>query len=138
VLALLSAVVSLAGCGAPLQPTARWQVELGGEPWQVLLASRDGMRGLSDFDGADGMLFDVDQDVDPGSVVFVMDGVPIPLDIAWFRDDGGLVGTASMVPCPARPCPNYEAPGRFRWAIEASVGAFNDLAPDARLDVHPD
>lgn len=133
--AVLAVVLAVAGCSGSMD---RIPVELGGERLEVLLAGPDGMRGLAGFDGADGMLFDLDQDVRPDAVVFVMDGVAFPLDIAWFRDDGRLVGTASMPVCPAQPCPQHAAPDAFRWAIEAPVGAFADLASDTVLDVSPD
>jgi uncharacterized membrane protein (UPF0127 family) len=64
-----------------------------------------------------------------------MDGVAMPLDIAWFDGDGVLIGTAEMTPCPAEPCPRYTAPGPYRWALEAPPGAFGDLSPGARLEV---
>jgi uncharacterized membrane protein (UPF0127 family) len=112
-------------------------VRIGDTDWTVIVAGDDGMRHRDDFDGADGMLFDLGGDVDPGSVVFVMDGVRFPLDIAWFSEAGDLVGTAAMALCPDDPCPTYAAPGRYRWAIEAPPGAFSDLAPDDRLVVSP-
>jgi uncharacterized membrane protein (UPF0127 family) len=113
----------------------RTTVHLGGDPWTVLLAGPDGMRGLPDFDGADGMLFDFREAVDPSAVVFVMDGVAFPLDIAWFGVDGEPVGMTTMAVCPAKPCPTYAADAPYRWAIEAPVGAFAGLDPDARLGV---
>lgn len=135
-LALLVALASGA-CGERYPDSARREVRLGDRMWTVLLADRDGMRGMADFDGADGMLFDFDQDIDPAAVVFVMDGVAFPLDIAWFTDSGELVGTASMAVCPAKPCPTYAAPGPYRWAVEAPPGAFADVAPSDSLDVSP-
>jgi uncharacterized membrane protein (UPF0127 family) len=93
------------------------------------------MRGRAGFDGADGMLFDHGAEVDPEAIVYVMDGVAFPLDIAWFDGDGLLVGIASMATCPAEPCPHYASPGPFRWAVEAPVGAFTDLPPAARLEL---
>jgi uncharacterized membrane protein (UPF0127 family) len=66
-----------------------------------------------------------------------MDGVSIPLAIAWFAPDGSLVGQADMVPCTAQPCARYEAPAAFRWAVEAPRGAFDALAPGASLQVQP-
>jgi uncharacterized membrane protein (UPF0127 family) len=132
---VLAALVA-AGCTV-VDRADRIEVEVDGQPWEVLLATDDGMRGLDGFDGADGMLFDADDDVDPQSIFFVMDGVAFPLDIAWFRADGGLVGTATMPMCPANPCPRHAAPAPFRWAIEAPVGAFDALTADARLEVGP-
>jgi uncharacterized membrane protein (UPF0127 family) len=112
-------------------------VTIDGDPWRVLAAGADGMRGRTDFGDADGMLFDMGAQMAPGSVAFVMDGVPIPLAIAWFAADGRLVGTDAMAPCAAEPCPRYVSPGPFRWAIEARPVAFDDLAADARLEVAP-
>ncbi|HEX6868500.1 MAG TPA: DUF192 domain-containing protein [Candidatus Limnocylindrales bacterium] len=138
-IALVVAILASGGCtGRPQgSPDGTREVRLGDMPWIVLLAGPDGMRGLRDFAGADGMLFDFDQDIDPDAVAFVMDGVAFPLDIAWFTDAGDLVDVASMAVCPARPCPTYTADGPYRWAIEAPVGAFDDLPPDARLMVSP-
>lgn len=133
VVLVLAVAALLGGCRGDSGPTCCWTVDLGGRPWDLLLADRDGMRGMTGFQGADGMLFDFDQDIDPTAVVFVMDGVAFPLDIAWFTDSGALVGTASMAVCPADPCPTYSAPGRYRWAIEAPVGAFDALPRDATL-----
>ena len=135
-LALLVALTSGA-CGQRYPDSAQREVRLGDRTWTVLLADRDGMRGMADFHGADGMLFDFDQDIDPTAVVFVMDGVAFPLDIAWFTDSGELVATATMAVCPAKPCPTYAAPGPYRWAIEAPPGAFGDIRPSDRLNVSP-
>jgi len=134
--AMLAMVAFVAGC-ARYPASARHDVRIGDRTWTLLLADRDGMRGMADFQGADGMLFDFDQDIDPTAVVFVMDGVAFPLDIAWFTDSGELVGTASMAVCPAKPCPTYGAPGPYRWAIEALPGAFADVRPSDRLDLSP-
>jgi uncharacterized membrane protein (UPF0127 family) len=133
--------LALVACAAPADdpagaptPIARI-VTIDGSPWRVLAASEDGMRGQNDFGDAQGMLFDMGAEVPPGAVAFVMDGVAVPLDIAWFAADGRLVGTARMTPCAAEPCPRYVAPGPFRWAIEAPPMAFDGLDPQARLDV---
>ncbi len=125
----------VAGCVPGSSSGDRQAIRVGGAEWTVLVAGDDGMRHRDGFDGADGMLFDLGEDVDPGSVVFVMDGVRFPLDIAWFSDTGALVGVASMAICPVEPCPTYAAPGPYRWAIEAPPGAFDDLDPSDRLEV---
>ncbi len=127
----------VAGCSPGTAGDARRPVRIGDAEWTVVVAGADGMRRRDSFDGADGMLFDLGEDVDPGSVVFVMDGVRFPLDVAWFSDAGALVGTASMAFCPEEPCPTYAAPGPYRWAIEAPPGAFDDLDPSDRLEVDP-
>jgi uncharacterized membrane protein (UPF0127 family) len=121
---------------SPAEPGTRSAL-LDGRTWQLLGAGPDGMRGRLDFGGADGMLFDLEGDVSPSAVAFVMDGVSVPLAIAWFAADGSFVGRTAMTPCPAEPCQRYVAPAPFRWAIEARAGAFDDLPADARLELSP-
>ena len=135
----------LLGCGSlfgartqvPSSPLVVRDATIDGAPWRLLVAGQDGMRGRQDFGGADGMLFDLGGAIEPGAVPFVMDGVSIPLAIAWFAADGSLVGRAEMVPCPAEPCHRYEAPSAFRWAVEAPRGAFDALDRGARLEIQP-
>ncbi len=128
-------------CGGPgatvggVAPDLLRTVRIDGVEWQVLVAPPDGMRGRSGFGDADGMLFDLGRAVDPGSVVFVMDGVDFPLDIAWFDEGGALIGVATMPRCDAEPCRRHAPDRAYRWAIEAPVEAFGRLAPTARLDV---
>ena len=131
--AIAAAILVLAGCAAQAVGPDRTEVRIDDEPWVVLIAGPDGMRGRTGFDGADGMLFDQGRDVPAGAVLFVMDGVAFPLDIAWFDDEGTLVGVDSMAVCEAEPCPRYAAPGPFRWAIEAEPGAFDHLTGEERL-----
>jgi uncharacterized membrane protein (UPF0127 family) len=135
-LTLVACVEPAAAPGSVSLPSARI-VTVDGDPWRVLAAGEDGMRGQAEFGDADGMLFDMGAEVAPSAIAFVMDGVTIPLDIAWFAADGRLVGIAQMTPCAAEPCPRYVAPGPFRWAIEAPPQAFDGLAPDAHLEVRP-
>jgi uncharacterized membrane protein (UPF0127 family) len=133
-LALATSVLSFAtGCGSGSPGTA--QVHLEGRPVTVLLADQDGMRGRT-FEGADAMLFSWPEEQDPTAVRFVMDGVAMPLDVAYFDGAGRWLGTTQMEPCDAAPCPRYAAPGPFRWALEAPAGAFlMGLSADARLEV---
>lgn len=130
---VIAATFALGGCGGPRVQT----VTLGGETWTVLDGDRNGMRGREDFAGADGMLFKFDPEVDTSSIGWVMDGVAFPLDIAWFDDAGVLIETASMAVCPEKPCPTYAPDAPYRFALEAPVGAFDDLAPTARLVIDP-
>ena len=132
-LAILAAAVGISACSAPSAPSSAGTVTLGGETWTVLDGGKDGMRGRADFGGADAMLFRFDPGLDTQRIVWVMDGVAFPLDIAWFYEDGALVGTASMALCPAKPCTTYAADGPYRSALEAPVGAFDDLEPTDRL-----
>ena len=131
----VAATLALVGCSPARSPLPTRIVSLGDESWVVYEATGDGMRGLPGFGDADGMLFDLGQEVDPAGVAFTMEGVGYPLDIAWFDADGALVSTASMTPCDAVPCPLYRAGGPYRWAVEAPPGAFADLGPSDRLIV---
>jgi uncharacterized membrane protein (UPF0127 family) len=130
---VLGLVLSLAGCSSQEAMTVR----VGGQPWTVLDGDADGMRGKTDFGGADGMLFAFDPDVDTSGIVWVMDGVAFPLDIAWFDAEGRLLDTTTMPVCPTQPCPTYapEADRPYRYALEAPVGAFDPLEPDDRLEL---
>lgn len=112
-------------------------VRLDGEARRLLVAPPDGsgMRGRAGFDGADGMLFDPGREVAPGSVVFVMDGVAAPLDIAWFDRDGRFVESTTMPVCPAAPCPHHAPARAWRWAVEAPAGALAGLTGKALLEV---
>ncbi len=135
--AWLAACTTPAASSAVVDSVSERTVQLAGESWSVLVAPPDGMRGRTGFGKADGMLFDLGEVVEPTAVVFVMDGVAFPLDIAWFDGDGDLIGTATMPVCPATPCPLHQAPGPYRWAIEAPVVAFIPLELGDRLDLEP-
>jgi uncharacterized membrane protein (UPF0127 family) len=78
-----------------------------------------GLMGVTDLDGLDGMLFVFQADSDVG---FWMKDTLIPLDIAFFGDGGGFVDLLTMQPCTADPCPTYEAAGPYRYALEAPAG----------------
>jgi uncharacterized membrane protein (UPF0127 family) len=127
--ALLAGAIAAAACSSLPVRT----ISIAGTPWDVYEGGADGMRGLPGFGTADGMLFDMHQEVDPRGVPFTMEGVDFPIDIAFFDDTGMVVSVASMAPCDAAPCPLYHALDAYRWAVEAPVGAFGDLAPPDRL-----
>ena len=130
-LLLIAGVVS--ACGAPAERIV--QARLDGRPLDLLVAGPDGMRGR-EFGDTDGMLFTWAAEQDPGAVRFVMDGVPMPLDVAFFDGAGRWIGSTAMEPCRTEPCERYEAPGPFRWAVEAPAGAYlMDLPAGSRLEV---
>lgn len=106
----------------------------------ALLADRDdtrvqGMRGQRDFRGYDGMIFVFDRDLDGA---FVMGGVELPLEIAWFAASGELVSTAIMAPCPDAASTNdcaHAPSGQYRTALEVGAGGLARLGigPGAKL-----
>jgi uncharacterized membrane protein (UPF0127 family) len=105
-------------------------VTIDGHPLR-LAVPRDpsrGLMGVDDLGALDGMLFDHGQPVEPASHAFWMQGVVIPLDIAFFDGQGVLVAQLPMPLCPAadqqaRTCPRFASPGPFRWAVETPAGA---------------
>ena len=99
--------------------------------WCLLLARTaqtrgQGMIGVSDLQGYDGMAFLYAEDVHNP---YHMRNVPRPLSIGWFTADGEVVSTTDMAPCPAadESCPLYEAEGPYRFAIEVFQGRLDDL-----------
>jgi uncharacterized protein len=78
-----------------------------------------GLRHLEELDGYEGMLFVFD---DPRSATFGMEDTLIALDIWWFDAAGMLLGSTTMEPCEATPCPSYGSPGEIGWALETPAG----------------
>lgn len=87
---------------------------------------------VEDLGDLDGMLFAYDQ---PVVTTFGMRNTLIPLDIAFFDEQGELVGSLEMVPCTADPCPLYASPAPFRWALEAPAGLLTGLGLGDRLEI---
>jgi uncharacterized membrane protein (UPF0127 family) len=94
-----------------------------------------GLMGVTDLGDLDGMVFVFPE---PSTGRFWMKDTLIPLDIAFFATDGSLLGVREMDPCTSDPCPNYGVEAPWQWAIEVPAGVFDDLPPDARLDVGRD
>ncbi|OWY62292.1 hypothetical protein B7486_59225 [cyanobacterium TDX16] len=99
-----------------------------------------GLMGVTDLGGYDGMLFAFDEPVDGA---FHMLDTPMPLSIAWFDESGALVSTDDMAPCvrdesSASPCPSYPAGDEFSFAVEVPLGQLDTIGidgPDATLVV---
>ena len=89
----------------------------------------NGLKGVADLGDLDGMLFVFSDDTDQ---TFWMEDVLIPLDIAFFDSNGGLVGRTSMQTCESD-CPSFGAEGMFRYAVEVPEGTFSSMSSDARL-----
>ncbi len=81
-----------------------------------------GLMGVTDLDGLDGMLFVFQTD---SGVGFWMKDTLIPLDIAFFTVDGEFVDRLTMEPCTADPCPTYQPAGPYRFALEAPAGGLS-------------
>jgi uncharacterized membrane protein (UPF0127 family) len=111
-------------------------VTLDGDPWLVAIAdTRErrsrGLMFVTDLGDLDGMLFVFDT---PTSGAFWMKNTLIPLDIAFFRDDGSLVAVLDMVPCgDQEPCPTYGPGEDYQYALEAPAGDLIGLDPSVVL-----
>ncbi len=89
-----------------------------------------GLMGLTDLGGVDGMLFLFEADTESG---FWMKDTLIPLDIAFFADDGTFVDMLTMEPCTTGDCPTYHAGGPYRYAVEAPADELQFVGADSVL-----
>ena len=90
-----------------------------------------GLMGVDDLGGLDGMLFVFEKTTDGG---FWMKNTPIPLDIAFFDAGGALVDVLTMEPCTEDPCPVYHASDTYRFAVEAPAGDLNFVGEGSILE----
>lgn len=94
---------------------------------------RQGLKGVTDLGGYDGMLFRFDDDV---FFPFTMEGTPMPLVVAFFDVGGHFVSKAVMDPCPeGADCPSHPAEAPYRYALEVPQGqlAAMGAGPGSRL-----
>lgn len=103
----------------PIEPVSVGDVEL-----EVAVASTpeqrsQGLRGVEELDGYDGMLFVFEE---TRGATFGMRDTLIPLDIWWFDGDGVLIGSTEMQPCEEAICASYGSPGEVGWALETPLG----------------
>lgn len=115
------------------------RVQLGDDTLEVAIADTPALRsrglmGVEDFGDLDGMLF-VYELASNGS--FWMRDTLVPLDIAFFDQDGAVVQVLTMVPCPATAadaeCERYRPNGTYQSALERPAGTMLDLPSDAVL-----
>lgn len=112
---------------------ATTSIEVGERRLTVALAETptqrsQGLRGVEALPGGiDGMLFAFGE---PTLSTFGMRDTLIPLDIWWFDDQGRLLGSTRMEPCPSPPCTNYGSPGEIAWALETPAGSFEFVPGD--------
>jgi len=99
-----------------------------GEPATLRVAVADdeaerarGLMGVASLPEDHGMAFVWD---DPTQGAFWMKDTLIPLSVAFWDEDGRIVGIVDMEPCAAEPCPTYSSPGPYVGAVEANRGWF--------------
>lgn len=112
---------------APFEQFGEAGVTIGGESLRLLVATSpdqrsQGLRGVDDLDGYDGMAFVYPE---PGEATFTMAGTLMPLDIGFYDGAGDLVNRLEMAPCAGTDgtCPGYPSGGEFLVAVETPAGA---------------
>jgi hypothetical protein len=91
---------------------------------EIADTSDERAQGLMDRDSLpadDGMAFVWDEPVDAS---FWMKDTLIPLSVAFWDEQGRIVGILDMEPCRADPCPTYSSPEPYVGAVEANLGWF--------------
>jgi uncharacterized protein len=93
-----------------------------------------GLMGVTDLDGADGMLFRYPSLT---STTFWMKDTVMPLSIAYFDQAGMYLDALDMQPCTSDPCPHYSIAPAFALAVEVAQGdlAALGLTPGSTLRV---
>jgi uncharacterized membrane protein (UPF0127 family) len=112
---------------APFAGLTEARLALGDRCLRIAIADdaaerQQGLRGVTDLGGYDGMLFVYDSDHDGR---FTMSGTPLPLDIGWYAKDGTPVDRTTMEPCldgNDATCPLYAAERKYRYALETEAG----------------
>ena len=85
-----------------------------------------GLQGVADVPGGVGMLFVFpDPAGAAGRPGFWMLDTLVPLDIVFADGAGAIVGTATMQPCTARPCPTTHPGVPYDVALEVAAGTLD-------------
>jgi uncharacterized protein len=122
-----------------LEETGATLTDADGETVEVCLLvaeSREqraqGLMGVTDLGGYDGMLFRFDVDTTSG---FWMKDTPMPLTVGYFDAGGAFVSSADMAPCPDDDCPVHPPDGPYRSAVEVPTERAGEvgLAPGTVL-----
>ncbi|HUG31508.1 MAG TPA: DUF192 domain-containing protein [Acidimicrobiia bacterium] len=135
--ATLLVVVAACSTDSALGGFDQAEIEVGSHSMTVLIAETPSQRnqGLRNVDelpvGVEGMLFVFEA---PTTATFGMRDTLLSLDVWWFDQDGRLIGSAEMKPCPTEPCTNYRSPPGVRWVLETPVGE-TELGPEDVLNV---
>ena len=104
--------------------TADGPVELDVELADTTAERATGLMGRQSIGPHDGMAFTFGG---PTEGTFWMKNTVIPLSIAFWGEDGRIVGIIDMEPCEADPCPTYGPGVPYIGALEVEQGAFADL-----------
>jgi uncharacterized membrane protein (UPF0127 family) len=110
----------------PFPDLTELDLHVGGRCLRLVVADEtsehvEGLRRRADLGPYDGMLFAYGE---PTTTTFTMSGVPVPLEIGFYRSDGTPVSRRHMTPCPRADadCPSYSAGSSFQYALETLSG----------------
>ena len=116
--------------GRPLTTAEIGDLELKVAVADTPNSRRRGLTGVDDFGVVEGMVFVFDA---PTETRFHMRDVPVPLDIAFVGADGTVLAVLTMSLCEADPCPTYQSPAPFLWALEAPSPGLAGITPGDRF-----
>lgn len=85
---------------------------------------QQGLMGRTSLGANEGMVFLFADG--PVASEFWMKDTLIPLSIAFWDEDGRIVGIRDMDPCTEDPCPTYGSPEPYVGALEVNLGFFTD------------
>jgi uncharacterized membrane protein (UPF0127 family) len=85
---------------------------------------QQGLKGRTSLGAHDGMIFLFADD--PVTTQFWMKDTLIPLSVAFWDENGRIVGIQDMDPCREDPCPTYGAPRPYVGALEVNEGFFTE------------
>ena len=103
--------------------TADGPVELDVELADTSDERATGLMGRESIGRFDGMAFTFGG---PTDGTFWMKNTLIPLSIAFWGEDGRIVGIIDMEPCTDDPCPTYGPGVAYVGALEVEQGAFEE------------
>jgi hypothetical protein len=101
--------------------TARGEVEVAVEVADSSEERQRGLMGRQELAPDAGMVFLHEE---PSTSGFWMKDTLIPLSVAFWDDQGRIVGLVDMEPCRSEPCDVYAAPGPWVGAVEVNQGFF--------------
>ncbi len=79
----------------------------------------EGLMGVKSMPAGAGMVFEFGYS---HRGAFYMKDTLIPLDIAFWNEEGKIVDILQMPPCEAEPCPHYPPSANYVSAVEVNMG----------------